>query len=84
MNAHHRNVRVILEAASEIEEQKKIRISVPTVPRWKAAARQPEVEEHLGGADPHDASKGWGHVAREHGRYGSHPLHDDYEDESNS
>lgn len=29
-----------------------------------------------------DGSKHWGHLRREHGRFGSHPLFDDYDDES--
>lgn len=32
--------------------------------------------------EPRDGSKYWGHVRREHGRFGSHPLMDDYGDES--
>ena len=29
-----------------------------------------------------DATKGIGYPAREHGPYGSHPMHDDFDDES--
>ena len=29
-----------------------------------------------------DAAKGWGYLAREDGRYGSYPMHDDYGDEA--
>lgn len=32
--------------------------------------------------EPRDGSKGWGHMRREHGRFGSHPLFDDYGEES--
>ncbi len=58
--------------------------SVSIVPGWKAAGMQPEVAAHLGGADLHDASRGLGHFARERGRFGSHPVHDDYGDGSDS
>ena len=36
----------------------------------------PERDDHL------DAAKGWGFLAREDGRYGSYPMHDDYGDEA--
>jgi hypothetical protein len=29
-----------------------------------------------------DGSKEYAHNFREHGRFGSHPIHDDYDDES--
>jgi hypothetical protein len=29
-----------------------------------------------------DATKNWGYPARERGRYGSHPTHDNFDDES--
>jgi uncharacterized C2H2 Zn-finger protein len=32
--------------------------------------------------EPRDGSKHWGHMRREHGRFGSHPIFDDYDDES--
>lgn len=35
-----------------------------------------------GGADPLDGSRGLGHFARERGRFGSMPTHDDYGDEA--
>lgn len=38
--------------------------------------------EDLGYADPRDASKGWGHHFRDHGRFGSFPVHDGYGDEA--
>jgi hypothetical protein len=36
----------------------------------------------LRSSDERDASKHWGHYAREHGRFGSYPVHDDFGDES--
>jgi hypothetical protein len=33
--------------------------------------------------EPRDGSKHWGTMRREHGRFGSHPIFDDYGDESN-
>jgi hypothetical protein len=38
--------------------------------------------EDLGHADPRDASKYWGHHVRDHGRFGSYPVHDGYGDEA--
>jgi hypothetical protein len=38
--------------------------------------------EIVGGADPLDASKGWHSAYREHGKYGSFPVHDDHGEES--
>jgi len=37
---------------------------------------EPEHPDHM------DASKEWGYMAREEGRYGSYPMHDDYSDEA--
>ena len=34
--------------------------------------------------EPRDGSKNLGHMARENGRFGSYPLHDDYDDESDA
>lgn len=37
--------------------------------------------EDRGGADPRDAGKEWAHSFRDHGRFGSYPVHDNYGDE---
>lgn len=40
-------------------------------------------DDELGANDPSiDATKDIGYPAREHGPYGSHPMHDDFDDES--
>ncbi len=36
--------------------------------------------QDLGGDDRMDATRGHGYSARENGRFGSHPIHDDYDD----
>jgi hypothetical protein len=41
-----------------------------------------DVISHLGYADARDASRYWGHYFRDHGSYGSYPVHDDFDDES--
>jgi hypothetical protein len=38
--------------------------------------------DHLGTRDDLDASKGWGHRFRDHGSFGSYPIHDSFDDES--
>lgn len=51
---------------------------------WKgASARQPyNADEALGNRDTRDASTGVGNMFREHGRFGSYPVHDNYGEES--
>lgn len=48
--------------------------------RWKEEEEQIENEDP--GRDTMDATKGIGYPVRECGRYGSHPSHDDFGDES--
>jgi hypothetical protein len=40
--------------------------------------------EEVGGGDRRDSTRPYAHNYRENGRFGSHPLHDDYGDESDS
>lgn len=47
---------------------------------------QPEITEKffdLGNFDRLDSTKGYAHAFREHGQYGSHPVHDDYDEVDN-
>jgi hypothetical protein len=41
-----------------------------------------DVFEQTVGVDRRDRTRGIGHVVRENGRYGSHPIHDGFDDES--
>lgn len=53
------------------------------VPIDPARADREKVDENTGARDPRDASKYVGHQFRETGgRFGSHPIHDGYDDES--
>jgi hypothetical protein len=56
---------------------------LPTVPSDKYYAKQsPPTKEEVYSQDPLDASRNMGYLAREGPRYGSHPIHDGYDDES--
>lgn len=46
------------------------------------AAEYKRANDDLGYADKADASKYWGHFARDNGQFGSYPVHDDHSDES--
>jgi hypothetical protein len=41
-----------------------------------------DVFEQTVGIDRRDRTKGYGYPARESGRFGSHPMHDGFDDES--
>lgn len=49
-----------------------------------ATPRTGVLPEHVGRPDPRDASKGVGHLVRDHGRYGSFPVHDGYGEEADA
>jgi hypothetical protein len=50
--------------------------------RLRSVTPSPSSQEQIGYADPLDASRGWGYIARDHGAFGSYPVHDDFGDES--
>jgi len=53
--------------------------------RDQRQAEQARIDETIGVRDPRDATRGLGQLCREpNGRFGSHPLHDAYGDESDA
>jgi hypothetical protein len=56
---------------------------IPTVPPDKHCANQSQLTKaEIHSQDPLDATRNMGYLAREGPRYGSHPIHDGYDDES--
>ncbi len=73
---HRREVHPTKQHAVSLETRERTSSNSTTIAR--------RLGERLGNDGPRDATRGTGFAVRERGRFGSHPVHDDYSDESDS
>lgn len=72
------------QANATNEPSSRNRRSAPRDAEERGSNRRGLTSEERGYGDPLDATKGVGFLAREHGRFGSHPGHDGYGDDDNA
>ncbi|MBB5342001.1 hypothetical protein [Tunturiibacter gelidoferens] len=79
-NKNFRNADCVLVASTRSAD---LASKNPPVPSDEHYAKQsPPTKEEVYSQDPLDATRNMGYLAREGPRYGSHPIHDGYDDES--